>query len=138
MPSVLGVILDLSWMVMVGLVASAGVILLCRRRKLLGGLLLWVATVLVVGPILPDLDWGTAREARDRNACIANLKQMAGARDAWAEAMKRTSTDIPQDSDLFGPGKYIPEKPVCPAGGSYSWTPVNCRPACGLAAHEHQ
>ena len=35
-------------------------------------------------------------------------------------------------SDLIGPGKFIDSQPVCPAGGTYTWSKVH--PAVGTLA----
>src|SRR6266496_6340869 len=55
-----------------------------------------------------------ARTASQKNACIANLKQISGAKHCWALENKKTSTDVPVDSDLFGSTSYIRVKPECP------------------------
>src|SRR5437762_12705556 len=60
-----------------------------------------------------------ARTVIQKNACIANLKQMDGAKASWALEQKKTTTDTPQDSDLFGSTLYIRDKPECPGGGTY-------------------
>src|SRR5437763_14281934 len=61
-----------------------------------------------------------ARTASQKNACIANLKQMDGAKASWALEQKKATTDTPVDSDLFGATVYIRDKPYCPGGGTYS------------------
>ena len=43
-----------------------------------------------------------ARTASQKNACIANLKQVEGAKATWALEMKKVNTDTLGDSDLFG------------------------------------
>ena len=60
-----------------------------------------------------------ARTSSQRNACIANLKQVEGAKSTWALENKKTGTDVPPDAELFGADKYIAKKPACPAGGNY-------------------
>jgi len=37
-----------------------------------------------------------ARAASQKNACIANMKQMDGAKATWALEQKKTSTDTPR------------------------------------------
>src|SRR5262245_3179232 len=61
-----------------------------------------------------------ARTASQTNACIANLKQIEGAKATWALEAKKSNTDTPTDTDLFGTDKYIRQKPVCPGGGTYA------------------
>ena len=41
-----------------------------------------------------------AREASQKNACIANLKQIDGAKNTWALEQKKVNADVPVDSDL--------------------------------------
>ena len=65
-----------------------------------------------------------ARTYSQRSACIANLKQMHGAKQTWAMENKKGTGDTPLDGDLFGPDKYIAKKPVCPARGDYTLDPV--------------
>src|SRR5437764_3924726 len=66
-----------------------------------------------------------ARAASQKNACIANLKQMDGAKASWALEQKQNNSNTPQDSDLFGTTQYIRDKPECPGGGSYTLSPVD-------------
>ena len=71
-----------------------------------------------------------AREASQRNACIANMKQIEGAKATWALEQKKVNTDTPTDADLFGATLYIREKPGCPAGGAYVMTAVSVKQTC--------
>jgi len=59
-----------------------------------------------------------ARTASQKNACIANLKQIDGAKATWALETKQIDSATPGDADLFGPTAYIRRKPECPAGGA--------------------
>ena len=78
-----------------------------------------------------------ARTASQKNACIANLKQMDGAKATWALEQKKTTTDSPADSDLFGAALYIKDKPACPGGGTYSLGTVDAKTQCSLTAAGH-
>ena len=71
-----------------------------------------------------------ARTSSQRNACIANMKQMHGAKATWAMENKKTGTDVPADADVFGADKYIAKKPECPAGGAYTLQQVDVDPSC--------
>src|SRR5512145_1384387 len=73
-----------------------------------------------------------ARTASQTSACIANLKQVDGAKATWALEMKKTNTDSPTDGDLFGSTLYIREKPACPAGGVYTLKAVDTKPECNI------
>ena len=75
-----------------------------------------------------------ARTASQKNACIANLKQMDGAKATWALEQKKSTTDTPVDTDLFGATVYIRDKPECPGGGTYNLNDVATKVNCTLAA----
>ena len=79
-----------------------------------------------------------ARTASQKNACIANLKQIDGAKATWALEMKKTSADTPVATDLFGATSYIRDIPVCPGGGADYITTVgtvSAKPTCNIANH---
>lgn len=78
-----------------------------------------------------------ARTASQKNACIANLKQMDGAKATWALETKQNSTASPVDSDLFGATLYIRDKPICPGGGTYTFGDVSTKTSCSLSASGH-
>ena len=78
-----------------------------------------------------------ARESSQRNACIANLKQIDGAKASWALEQKKTTSDTPTDSDLFGSTAYIRDKPACPGGGTYTLDSVANKPSCSLSSVGH-
>src|SRR2546425_8634327 len=73
-----------------------------------------------------------ARTASQRSACIANLKQIDGAKATWALEAKKVNSDIPVDGDLFGSTLYIRSKPGCPANGTYALLAVDTKPTCTL------
>ena len=80
-----------------------------------------------------------ARTSSQRSACIANMKQIFGAKATWALENKKNNTDVPADGDLFGADKYITKKPDCPAGGAYTIAqvdqPVTCDKNLGPDLH---
>jgi general secretion pathway protein G len=76
-----------------------------------------------------------ARTASQKNACIANLKQIDGAKQTWALEQKKVGTDTPVATDLYGTDKYIRDQPGCPAGGTYSVNNVNTKPTCTVTDH---
>ena len=77
-----------------------------------------------------------ARDQAQRAGCVANLHMIEGAKATWALEQKKRATDIPEEADLIGPGKYIREKPVCPAGGSYSLSAAGEKAACSIPGHQ--
>ena len=76
-----------------------------------------------------------AREASQKNACIANLRQLDGAKNTWALEQKKVNSDSPVDTDLFGATLYIREKPGCPANGTYKLGVVSEKPTCSVRGH---
>jgi prepilin-type N-terminal cleavage/methylation domain-containing protein len=78
-----------------------------------------------------------ARTASQKNACIANLKQMDGAKATWALEQKKTSSSTPAETDLFGPDAYIKDKPSCAGGGTYTLGNVDTKTACSLSTSGH-
>jgi len=73
-----------------------------------------------------------ARAASQKNACIANLKQIDGAKATWALEQKKLSTDTPVTSDIYGATQYIRDEPLCPGGGTYTLDIVANRPTCSV------
>jgi prepilin-type N-terminal cleavage/methylation domain-containing protein len=78
-----------------------------------------------------------ARTASQRSACIANLKQIDGAKATWALETKKVSTDTMAASDLYGATLYIRDQPFCPGGGTYTLGDVGTKPVCTLTAEGH-
>src|SRR5437870_9964690 len=60
-----------------------------------------------------------ARTSSQKTACIANLKQMEGAKATWAMELKKSSSAVPGPTDIYGGTLYIREEPGCPGGGTY-------------------
>src|SRR5262245_25283808 len=77
-----------------------------------------------------------ARSSSQRSACIANLKQIDGAKSTWALEARKVNTDSPADTELYGSTCYIRVAPSCPAGGVYTVNIVATKPGCSLAASE--
>jgi prepilin-type N-terminal cleavage/methylation domain-containing protein len=78
-----------------------------------------------------------ARESSQKNACIANLKQIDGAKNTWALENKKVSTDTPGTgaNGLYGATLYIRDEPSCPAAGVYVIGTVSAKPTCNVAGH---
>ena len=79
-----------------------------------------------------------ARASSQQNACVANLKQIEGAKATWALENKKQNTDSPGTGDLYGDTNYIRTAPTCPAGGSYTLGQVNAKPICNISGHSLQ
>ena len=78
-----------------------------------------------------------ARTASQKNACIANLKQIDGAKASLALEQKKNNSDTPGDTDLFGATNYIRDTPACPGGGAYALNRVDAKPTCHQSAAGH-
>jgi len=72
--------------------------------------------------------------AQQRNQCIANLRLIYAAKQAWALEKNKTDTDTPTEQDLL---PYIKGGvfPVCPSGGTYTIGPVGQLPTCSIPGH---
>ena len=76
-----------------------------------------------------------AREASQKQACVANLKQIEGAKATWALENKKVNTDVPVATDLYGISAYIRDEPTCPGGGTYALEDVQTKPTCDIGGH---
>ncbi len=76
-----------------------------------------------------------AKQASQRAACIANLRMIEDAKASWALEHKKLEMDVPGEQDLFGAGRYIGQKPNCPANGLYTINPVAVKSACTIPSH---
>ncbi len=79
--------------------------------------------------------FGPCHHCPPGSACIANLKQIDGAKAVWALESHKATNDIPGDSDLFGEDAYIRRKPVCPEGGIYRLGRVCDKAVCSTPGH---
>ena len=80
-----------------------------------------------------------ARATAQKNACIANLKQLDGAVQQWALENKKAATDTYALTDTtvlaFMKGSLLP---ACPGGGTYSaGATVSASPSCSLSGSGH-
>ncbi len=73
-------------------------------------------------------------EIQQRNTCIANLRLIYAAKQAWALEKNKTDADIPNEQDLL---PYIKGGvfPVCPSGGVYTIGAVGQPPTCSIPSH---
>ena len=71
---------------------------------------------------------------QERNACIANLRLIYAAKQAWALDKSKTDSDVPTEQDLL---PYLKGGvfPVCPAGGIYTIGAVGVSPTCSIPGH---
>lgn len=85
----------------------------------------------VLMPTVPQPQQGDAAQ----QSCIANMKQLEGAKQQWALENKKAATDMPTFQDLIGETKYIRVMPVCPAGGQYILNAIQQLPQCSIPSH---
>ena len=78
-----------------------------------------------------------ARALSQKNACTANLKQIEVAKTTWALEQKKSNTDTPVETELYGTDKYIRTAPPCPAGGAYTIARADTKPTCSLSGEGH-
>lgn len=77
-----------------------------------------------------------ARAASQKNACIANLKQIDGAIATWALEQKKGSSDTVDTAQLYGSDNYIRTEPKCPGNNqSYTISTVAVKPTCSISDH---
>ena len=104
----------------------------CRSGFTIVEVMIVVAIIgmLVVGA-MPSLL--KARTTAQRNACIANLRQIDNAKERWAMENKKHSGDS-VDAIVINSYLRSSEAPACPADGIYSYNVVGVNPSCSLGA----
>jgi hypothetical protein len=71
-----------------------------------------------------------------RICCVSNLKQIQSAKEMWMLEQRKTTNDVPPDSDLFGgPPAFMFEKPTCPSAGTYTIGKVGEKAKCSVEDH---
>ena len=95
----------------------------------------WVPGLLSDLPNMPARSQLFVRLVDRRWQCIEQLNAIDWAKHQWAANYRRASTDTPMDQDLFGAGRYLPAKPVCPHGGTYSLNVNGVKPTCTVSGH---
>ena len=74
-----------------------------------------------------------ARQQSQLNACLNNLRQIAGAKEQWGLETKATSADAPSDlASLVGTTLWIKDTPVCPAAGTYTIGALSDECSCSI------
>jgi hypothetical protein len=108
----------------------------------LGGLItgyLSIALSIFVIPLVAAIaipNFVKARTTAQMNACMSNLRQIDGAKQAWALDTKQPETATPAVQDLdpyFRQGGFSAMK--CPAGGVYTINTAGEKPTCSIPTH---
>ena len=68
--------------------------------------------------------------------CIANLKQLDGAKGVWQIENHKATNDTPSMQDLVGSGQFLREAPRCRSDGIYTLVRVDEKPRCSIEGHE--
>jgi len=122
------------WVPMVVVFGSLGLIVvgLFYKRKFIWGITMGMAVFLLLAIALPSAR--PARPQAQRNACAANVKQIATAVEEWSKENKMTAgekIDTPAALKFLKGGKM----PVCPRGGFYKLSKVGQPVECSLPEH---
>ena len=72
-----------------------------------------------------------ARGSAQKNACIANLRQIEGAKEQWGLENKKALGTATVVADIDA---YLQKSPVCPAGGTYTYGALGTSVSCSLSA----
>jgi prepilin-type N-terminal cleavage/methylation domain-containing protein len=109
----------------------------CKRAHKGFTLVEIMIVVLIIGILLAIAvpNFIKARETSRAKACVANLKQIESAKEQWAMDNKKTNTDTPAATDLYGAGKYVKNPPACPSGGTYTEGDMATRPLCSIGTN---
>lgn len=85
----------------------------------------WLLLILLL-VVLAGVWW---KSVEDKAGCQLNVRNVQQASRSYC-GMNGLNPGSPLlRTDLIGPGGLIGSEPVCPAGGTYTWSSVH--PACG-------
>ncbi len=74
-----------------------------------------------------------AREEARANSCVANLKQLEGAKERWAMS-ENIDTATPATTGALVPN-YLKIAPACPSNGTYTYGRINTVPTCSVGTN---
>lgn len=91
---------------------------------------------LLTAATAPRLVEPAAQLTAQAKVCIANLKQIDGAKQQWAIDNRKNGRDVPTGADLFGLQLYLKREPICPLGARYQINSVSANPTCSHPEHK--
>jgi hypothetical protein len=97
----------------------------------------WVTLALLIA-VLGGYKW---KAGSDRAACILQTRNVQQAVRSYCGMNGINSGDTFDRTGIIGPGKFIESEPVCPAGGTYTWsanTPLVGHLAIRCSHRKHQ
>jgi len=105
---------------------------LYRKKWMIAGSMLSLITLFLLAMVLPSAR--PARPQAQRNACLANLKQITNAMDQWVRENNKVQGDR---VDLVSVVAHLKggQMPTCPRGGFYLVKFIGKAPECSLPEH---
>ena len=90
--------------------------------------------VLIIGILLTIAvpQWVRAREGARTRSCLANLRQIDGAKEQWAMENRKASGDPVVEADLHPTYLKGSAFPGCAAAGVYTIGNVGTAPSCSV------
>jgi len=113
---------------------------LVRERRLEGFTMIEIMIVCSIISLLAAIaipSFVKYRAEAQTKTCLANLKQLEGAKEQWALDYKKVTGDTIGITDLVGLDKYIKNTPQCPAGFDYQLNNLGQTVICpsGIVGH---
>jgi prepilin-type N-terminal cleavage/methylation domain-containing protein len=108
-----------------------------NRRRSAFTLVEIMIVVLIIGILLAIAvpNFVRARETARGKACVANLKEIDGAKEQYAMDNKLAAGASDGGlANLVGPTSYIKATPTCPSNGTYTDGVIGTSPTCSFNA----
>ena len=90
-----------------------------------------VMSILTASIAAPNFQKSRGGSPRHK-ACVANLKQIAAAKDEYAEKYRLSAGATLPDGCLWAKDGFIRSQPECPTGGDYTVGIIGETPRCTL------